>query len=188
MKRLYPFILLFILTGLFSLSLFSSDDLPLYKISGQDIGKRVSVSGLVINAIPVRNGTIVILYNYSSIKVPVFHEMRILPGDLLSVDGKIARYRREIEILPEDIELRYPEILNMNIEDITDITVHRTIKTIGEITEKKKNSFKLADNNEYIHVFANTGIEENAIVEVEGLVERYRSVLYIRPRNITRLA
>ena len=188
MNRLSKAVFLFALLGLASLSLLSPGDISLYKITSQAIGSQVSVSGIVLQAIPIKNGTLVTLYNYSSIQVPVFQQEQILPGDILAVKGKVLKYKGELEIFPESVRSHPPEVLEVGIGDISDKLVHKTVRVVGEVVEKGSKSSKMADHRGVIHVFGMDDVEEGGVIELEGLVERYRSVLYIRPRSITRFA
>lgn len=187
MNRLYAPVLLIALISVISISFLSPKQIQPYQLGRGEIGRQVMLSGIALDSRQITNGTIVKLYNYSTIDV-LMPSQEVLPGDLISARGKVKEYKGKIELIAESADVTGPDALELQIGDITDRTVHKTVRTVGEVIDKKGNTFKIADDTGEIYVFAASDIPEGAAIEIEGLVERYKSVLYIRPRESARLS
>jgi len=180
-------VLIIAIASLLVLASLSPKEVQPYQIGRDDLGRHVTLSGIAISSRQISNGTIVALHNYSTIDV-LMPKQEVLPGDHVSASGKVAEYRGELEVIAEHADITKPSALDMQIGGITDRMAHRTARVIGEIHEKKSNTFKLSDATGEIFVFAATEEPEGAVIELEGLVERYKSVLYISPRQTARLS
>jgi DNA/RNA endonuclease YhcR with UshA esterase domain len=187
MNRLRMPVLIIALAALFFLAFLSPKQIQPYQIESRNIGQQVTFSGIALASRQIQNATIVTLYNYSTIDV-LIPKQDVLPGDHVSAKGKVAVYRGELEVIAEYADISEPQAQEMQIGGITDRMAHRTVRAIGEIREKKANTFKIADATGEIYVFAASENPEGAVVEIEGLVERYKSVLYISPRQAARLS
>jgi len=187
MNRLYAPVLIAALISLLSISLLSPKQIQPWQLGRGDIGRQAMLSGVALGSRQITNGTIVTLYNYSTIDV-LMPSHEVLPGDLISARGKVKEYKGKIELIAESADVTKPDAMDLAIGGITDRTVHKAVRTAGEVRDKKGNTFKIYDDTGEIYVFSASDIPEGAAIEIEGLVERYKSVLYIRPREITRLS